>query len=116
MRKLLVLAGLCTLLLTSFSAQSLAHQPAKLSISGEPEPHPQTIYVKTRINGTVVNLPVLVFFTDTVADVKSEVANMLDIPVESFDLTFQGQILDESLTLNAYGITTGSILGLLYYL
>jgi hypothetical protein len=114
MRKLLVLAGLCTLLLTSFSVQSLAYQSAKLSVSSEPEPHPQTIYVKTRLNGAVVNLPVLVFFTDTVADVKSEVAYMLDISVDSFELTFQGQTLDESLTLNAYGITSGSIVGLFY--
>jgi hypothetical protein len=61
-----------------------------------------------------VKLPVLVFFTDTVGDVKSSVAYMLDIPEDSFELTFGGQVLDESLTLNAYGITTGSILGLLY--
>jgi hypothetical protein len=102
------------LLCTSFSTPSFAHQTTKLSISGEPEPHPQTIYVKTRLNGTVVKLPVLVFFTDTVGDVKSSVAYMLDIPEDSFELTFGGQVLDESLTLNAYGITTGSILGLLY--
>jgi hypothetical protein len=70
--------------------------------------------VKTRLNGTTVNLPVLVFFTDTVGDVKSSVAYMLDIPEDSFELTFHGQVLDESLTLNAYGITTNSILGLLY--
>lgn len=114
MKKLMVLAGLCTLLCTSFSMPSFAHQPTKLSIGGEPEPHPQTIYVKTRINGTVVNLSILVFFTDTVGDVKSSVAYMLDIPADSFELTFQGQVLDESLTLNAYGITTGSILGLFY--
>jgi hypothetical protein len=101
-------------LCTSFPMPSFAHQPAKLSISGEPEPHPQTIYVKTRLNGSVVNLPILVFFTDTVGDVKSEVAYMLDIPVDSFELKFQNQVLDESLTLNAYGITTGSILGLYY--
>lgn len=114
MRKLLVLAGLCALLCTTLFIQSFAHQSTKLSISGEPEPHPQTIYVKTRLNGTVVNLPVLVFFTDTVGDVKSEIAYMLDIPADSFELTFQGQVLDENLTLNAYGITTGSILGLRY--
>jgi hypothetical protein len=112
MKKLLVFAGLCTLLCTSVTTPSFANQQTKLSISGEPEPHPQTIYVKTRLNGTVVNLPVLVFFTDTVGDVKSEVAYMLDIPADSFELTFQGQVLDENLTLNAYGITTGSILGL----
>jgi hypothetical protein len=114
MKKLLVLAGLCTLLCISFSTPSYAHQQTKLSISGEPEPHPQTIYVKTRLNGTVVKLPVLVFFTDTVGDVKSEIAYMLDIPAASFELTFQGQMLEENLTLNAYGITTGSFLGLSY--
>ena len=112
MKKLLFIAGFCTLLCTSFAMPSIAHQSVKGSISGEPEPHPQTIYVKTRLNGTTVILPVLVFFTDTVADVKSEVADMLGISEDSFELTYQGQVLDESLTLNAYGITTGSILGL----
>jgi len=114
MKKLLLLAGFCTLLCTSFAMPTVLHPSLTQGISGEPEPHPQTIYVKTRLNGTVVNLPVLVFFTDIVADVKSEVADMLDIPEDSFELTFQGQVLDESLTLNAYGITTGSILGLRY--
>ena len=114
MRKFLVLAGFCILLCTSFAAPSFAYQQTSRTISGEPEPHPQTIYVKTRLNGTVVNLPVLVFFTDTVGDVKSEIAYMLDIPATAFELTFQGQVLDENLTLNAYGITSGSILGLYY--
>jgi hypothetical protein len=114
MKKVLLLAGLCTLLCTSLSTPSFAHQSTKLSISGEPEPHPQTIYVKTRLNGTTVLLSVLVFFTDTVGDVKSEIAYMLDISEDSFELIYQGQVLDENLTLNAYGISTGSILGLRY--
>jgi uncharacterized ubiquitin-like protein YukD len=108
-KKLFVLAGLCTLFNMAIATPSEAHAGAKLTIS-EPEPHPQTIYAKTKLNGKTVYLPLLVFFTDTVGETKSQLADILGVSADSITLSYQGQVLNDDLTLNAYGITTGAIL------
>ena len=122
MKKLVTLVSLCMLLVASSyspaTSAPLMIQPkfdAQNVLSGEPEPHPQTIYVKTRVNGTVQYIQLLVFFQDPVLYAKSQFADIMGIPMDSFDLTFKGAVLDESLTLNDYKITTGSILGVVYY-
>lgn len=114
MKKVIMLFALCSVLSTmSFSAASAPRSIETIS-SGEPQPHPQTIFVKTRINGNTVLLRQLVFFTDLVLWVKQDIAYQLEIPIDSFELTFGGAVLDEELPLNAYGITSNSILGLRY--
>jgi hypothetical protein len=122
MKKLVTLVTLCMVCMVgSYSPASSAQLIVQTSfdvqnvLSGEPEPHPQTIYVKTRVNGTVQLIPLLVFFQDPVLWAKSQLADILDIPMDSFDLTFRGVVLDENLKLNDYRITTGSILSVVYY-
>jgi hypothetical protein len=117
MKKLVTLVAFCTVFFTFSPASAQVTVPRfdEQTVSGgEPQPHPQTIYVKTRINGTVVLIPELVFFSDLVLWVKMDIANILDIPLDSFELTFRSAILDEDLPLNAYGITSNSILSIRY--
>lgn len=121
MKKLVTLVSLCMVFMVSYSPASTAQTIVQPSfdvqnvLGGEPQPHPQTIYVKTRVNGVVQLIPLLVFFQDPVLWAKSQLADILDIPMDSFDLTFRGQVLDENLKLNDYRITTGSILSVVYY-
>jgi hypothetical protein len=119
MKKLVTLVSILTLFVaSSFSPAQQTVSPVidvQTVLNGEPEPHPQTIYVKTRVNGTVQLIPLLVFFQDPVLWVKSQLADILDIPMDSFDLTFKGQVLHEDRKLNDYRITTGSILSVVYY-
>jgi hypothetical protein len=118
MKKLVTLVSIFSLLLISSYTHAATPRSVQPAISvlpvsdGEPQPHPQTIYVKARINLATVLIPVPVFFTDLVLWVKQDIADILDIPIDSFELTFNNVILDEDLPLNAYGITTNSILGL----
>lgn len=122
MKKLVTLFTMCMVFVAvSYSPATSAPlmiQPSfdvQHVLGGEPQPHPQTIYVKTRVNGIVQLIPLLVFFQDPVLWAKSQLADILDIPMDSFDLTFRGQVLDENLKLNDYRITTGSILSVVYY-
>jgi hypothetical protein len=115
MRKLVTLVSFCILLFASSFSPAPAPQTIQTTLGGEPQPHPQTIYVKMRLNGSVAYIPLLVFFQDPVLYAKSQLADILDIPMERFDLTYRGAVLDENLTLNDYGITTGSYLGIVYY-
>ena len=115
MKKLVTLVSFITLLFASSFTPATAPQTLQTTLGGEPQPHPQTIYVKMRLNGNVAYIPLLVFFQDPVLYAKSQLADILDIPMDSFDLTFKGAVLDENLKLNDYGITTGSYLGVVFY-
>lgn len=108
MKKLLALAGLCTLLCLNFSTASFAHPSATRITSSEPEPHPQTILAKVKLNGKPIYLSLLVFFTDTVADTKSQVADILGVSTDEVTLSYGGTELVDELTLNDYGITASS--------
>jgi hypothetical protein len=111
MKKLFHLFTLCVLFSAGIvvpASASLAN--AKTVISEEPEPHPNTIYVKLKLNGNTVYLPVLVFPSDSVGDVKDAVSGITGIPSDSFNLYYNGQELDEELTLAFYGIGSGAIL------
>ena len=120
MKKLVTLVALCTVLFTFPSSSAAAKTTTSTGFdvpavsSAEPQPDPGFIYVKTRIKLAAVLIPVQVFFTDPVLSVKQDIASVLNIPVDSFELTFNGVVLDEELPLNAYGITTRSILGVHY--
>lgn len=120
MKKTIILVACCTLLCVLVSSPIEAQVKTtpiideQSTLGGETQPHPQTIYVKTRINGTVVLIPELVFFTDLVLWVKMDIADILGIPLDSFELVFGSTILDEDLPLNAYGITTKSVLSVRY--
>jgi Ubiquitin family. len=120
MKRTIIFVAFCTVF-CAFIASPTSAQVTTIPIideqpnyGGEPQPHPQTIYVKTRINGTVVLVPELVFFTDLVLWVKMDIADLLGIPLDSFELVFGNTILDEELPLNAYGITSKSVLSVRY--
>jgi|GEM_PF-1339178 ubiquitin domain-containing protein len=111
MKKIVHLFVLLSFLSTGLTATASATvNNAKSVISEEPEPHPNTIYVKLKLNGNTVYLSVLVFPTDLVGDVKSSVSEITGIPAGSFTLYFNGQALDEDLTLAYYGIGAGATL------
>lgn len=111
MKKLFHLFTLCVLLSAGIVVPASARVAnAKTIISEEPEPHPNTINVKLKLNGNTAYLSVLVFPTDTVGDVKGSVSEITGIPAGSFSLYHNGQELDEDLTLGAYGIGSGAIL------
>ena len=117
MKKLITLVTLCTMLCFANSTTATAQAVTldrEYRLGGEPQPHPQTIYVKARLNGQTVLMPILVFFSDPVLWVKQEVALYLQIPIDSFELTFNGRPLDEDKPLNYYGITSKSVLGIQY--
>jgi len=111
MKKLFHLFTLCVLLSAGIVAPASARLiNAKEVTKGEPEPHPNTIYVKLKLNGRTANLSVLVFPTDLVGDVKSAVSDLTGFPAGDFYLYFNGQELDETLTLAFYGIGSGAVL------
>src|SRR5262245_46376286 len=111
MKKLFHLFILCALLSAGITAPALARSiNVKEVISDEPEPHPNTIYVKLKLNGKTTMLSVLVFPNDLVGDVKNIVSDITGFPAGDFYLYFNGQELDESLTLAFYGIGNGAII------
>jgi hypothetical protein len=102
MKKVLPLITACLLMIAGFTtpATSASVNTPQL-IAGEPEPHPNNLYVKLKLNGKTTIIWLLVFPSDTVGSVKAE--------VESWGatvnyLSYNGQVLDESATLAFYGI------------
>lgn len=111
MKKIFHLFVLLSFLSTGLTATaSETVNGARSVVSEEPEPHPNTIYVKLKLNGNTVYLSVLVFPGDLVGDVKSSVSEITGIPASNFSLYFNGQALDEDLTLAYYGIGAGATL------
>lgn len=102
MKKVLPLIAACLLMTASF-AMPVSSVPATSQrvITGEPEPHPNNLYVKLKINGQTTTLWLLVFPSDTVGDVKAEVESWVG-PISY--LRYNGQTLDENATLASYGI------------
>jgi hypothetical protein len=106
MKKLLPLIATCLLLMTGFAtpASTTAHAP--MVLSGEPEPHPNNLYVKLKINGQTTIIWLLVHPSDTVGEVKDEVELWAGVPINY--LYYQGQVLDENATLSFYGISANA--------
>jgi hypothetical protein len=103
MKKLLPIIASCLLLLAGFATPaSTAATQVHPVINGEPEPHPNNLYVKLKVNGQTTILWLLVFPTDTVGDVKSEVESMVGFSINY--LSYKGQVLAEGATLASYGI------------
>ncbi len=100
MKKVLPLIAACLLMIAGFASPVTTTANHQV-ITGEPEPHPNNLYVKLKLNGKTTTLWLLVFPSDTVGSVKAE--------VESWGatvnyLSYNGQVLDESATLAFYGI------------
>jgi hypothetical protein len=108
MKKALVLTGLFFLLSGTFSISTMA-SPAGYVLD-EPQPHPNTIYVKMKLNGTTVMLQLLVLPGDTVGAVKEELAGWIGVSPEDITLRYNGATLQDELTLSFYGIGAGAIL------
>lgn len=108
MKKALVLTGLCLLLSASMSFS------AATAVSGisfdEPQPHPNLIYAKLKLNGQTMMLQLLTFPSDTIGDVKSQMADWLGVTPEQITLRYGGAILQDELTLSFYGIGAGAII------
>lgn len=110
MKKLLPLIAACLLITAGFATPSANTQPvsAHQPQYGEPEPHPNNLYVKLKVNGKTTILWLLSFPDDTIGDVKSSVEDMVGFPINY--LSYQGQVLDESATLAFYGIGANATL------
>jgi hypothetical protein len=104
MKKLLPLIITCLLMATGFATPASALAPAvpQPVLTGEPEPHPNNIYVKLKVNGQTRTIWVLAFPDDTVGDVKSSVEGIVGFSINY--LSYKGQVLDEDATLAFYGI------------
>jgi hypothetical protein len=111
MKKFFHLFSLCVLLSTGVVAPASARLiNAKEVISDEPEPHPNTLYVKLKLNGRTATFSLLVFPADLVGDVKSTISDLTGFPAGDFSLYLNGQELNETLTLGFYGIGNGAII------
>ncbi|MDF2189076.1 ubiquitin-like domain-containing protein [Paraflavitalea sp. CAU 1676] len=110
MKKLLPLIAACLLMTAGFATPSTMIQPASLQpvLTGEPEPHPNNLYVKLKVNGQTTILWLLSFPDDTIGDVKSSVEDIVGFPINY--LSYKGQVLDESGTLASYGIGANATL------
>lgn len=104
MKKLLPLIATCLLMTVGFvtPASSITSTAQHQLIPGEPEPHPNNIYVKLKVNGQTTIVWVLAFPNDTVGDVKSSVESIVGFSINY--LSYKGQVLDENATLAFYGI------------
>lgn len=102
MKKLLPFIATCLLLLTGFATPASTIANAPIVLSGEPEPHPNNLYVKLKVNGQTTIIWLLVHPSDTVGEVKSEVEAWVGFSINY--LSYQGQVLDENATLSFYGI------------
>ena len=108
MKKLLPLIATCLLLLAGFATPASTTTAAPIVITGEPEPHPNNLYVKLKVNGQTTIIWLLVFPSDTVGDVKSDVESWVGFPINY--LSYQGHVLDENATLSFYGIGANATL------
>lgn len=71
----------------------------------EPLPHPNNLYVKgKKADGTTFTLWLLVFPTSNVGNVKAEAGALAGVDVTGKSLYYNGQALDDNLTLGDYGI------------
>lgn len=71
----------------------------------EPQPHPNNLYVKgKRADGSTFNLWLLVFPASNVGDVKAQVGALAGVDVTGKSLYYNGQALNDGLTLADYGI------------
>lgn len=103
MKKLLPVLAACVLIVsTGFTLPHFA-VPAPVSMS-EPEPHPNNIYVKLKVNGQATTVWVLAFPSETVGSVKESVGDILGFSIDHLTLHYQGQPLDDNATLAFYGI------------
>ncbi len=108
MKKLFPLIATCLLLMTGFATPASTTTFAGPVVSGEPEPHPNNLYVKLKINGQTTILWLLAFPDDTVGDIKSSVESMVGFSLNY--LSYKGQVLDDNATLAFYGIGANATL------
>jgi hypothetical protein len=105
MKKLLPFLAGCLLMTSSFAMPVSSTVPVSLqSVMGEPEPHPNNLYVKLKVNGQTTIVWVLTFPSDTVGDVKSSVSDILGYSIDGLTLHYNGLALDDNFTLSYYGI------------
>jgi len=104
MKKLLTMLAIILAVSGTISTTAqISERP--VSASDEPQPHPNNLYVKgKRADGSTFTLWLLVFPSSKVGDVKSEVGAWMGIDVSGKSLYYNGQALDDSLTLSDYGI------------
>jgi hypothetical protein len=110
MKKVLPLIAACFLMIAGFTtpaASASASVNSQRIITGEPEPHPNNLYVKLKLNGKTTTIWLLVFPSDTVGSVKSEIESW---GVTVNYLSYNGQVLDESATLAFYGIGSNALI------
>ena len=104
MKKLLPLIATCFLMTAGFATPiPFASVNSTVSVS-EPEPHPNNLYVKLKVNGQTTIVWVLAFPSDTVGDVKSSVGDILGFSIDGLTLHYNGLALDDNATLSFYGI------------
>lgn len=103
MKKLSLLLAACVLLLSSGFTLPQVSNAAPVTV-GEPEPHPNNIYVKLKVNGQTTTVWVLAFPSETVGSVKESVGDILGFSIDHLTLHYQGQPLDDNATLAFYGI------------
>ncbi|MBO9562037.1 MAG: hypothetical protein J7621_04655 [Niastella sp.] len=108
MKKLIPFIITCLLLITGFATPASTTSFTGPVIAGEPEPHPNNIYVKLKINGQTTIIWVLAFPDETVGDVKSSVESTVGFSLNY--LSYKGQVLNEEATLAFYGIGANATL------
>ncbi|MRG47301.1 hypothetical protein GFS24_19420 [Chitinophaga sp. SYP-B3965] len=103
MKKLLTM--LAILMAVSGTITTAQIPETRVASSEEPQPHPNNLYVKgKRADGTTFNLWLLVFPTSNVGDVKAEAGAIAGVDVSGKSLYYNGQALNDGLTLADYGI------------
>lgn len=104
MKKLLTMLAIVMAISGTISTTAqISERP--VAASDEPQPHPNNLYVKgKRADGSTFTLWLLVFPSSTVGDVKAEAGAIAGVDVSGKSLYYNGQELDDSLTLGDYGI------------
>lgn len=112
MKKMFLLAGFYLMLTGTVQAAPLPvnHYDAAVQQQGEPEPHPNTIYLKIKWNGNTLLLPLLTFPYDTIGNVRSQAEGILGVPLDNLIMRYNNQVLNDALTLAYYGIGAGAII------
>ena len=107
MKKISYLFVLCLLVSASYAAPAPLTTPL-YTVSGEPEPHPNTVTLKFRLNGQqTVYWPWLTTPDTTIEELRATVSELSGDP--DVVMRWNGIVLEDGYTLGDYGIGSGII-------
>ena len=107
MKKITYLFVLCVLVSASYAAPASVSNPI-YSVNGEPEPHPNTVTLKFRLNGQqTVYWQWLVFPDTKIEDLRATVSELSGD--DDVKMRWNGILLEDGHTLGYYGIGSGII-------